>query len=101
MSDTATTLRPYRATFILDTREIQEELDQVYTNLDEVLGSLGCTIKSTDKPGQVPFARVTNRHLPSGVYYYVNLEGPTSFAAEVQEKFRLDRRVYRIFVESK
>ena len=50
--------------------------------------------------GRREFVRVTDRHFTAGHYFELSVEAPGSFADDVQTKFRLDKVVYRIIVQS-
>lgn len=90
----------YRATFILDTRGVEESVDSLYEQITTVLEGLGCEVTKVENHGTLEFSRASrNTKQASGVYvqYFVNA-GP-GMPAELQEKFRLDNRVDRIIVE--
>lgn len=90
----------YRATFILDTRGVEESVDSLYEQITTVLEGLGCEVTKVENHGTREFARASrNSKQSSGVYvqYYFTAE-PTVPAA-LKEKFRLDNRVDRIIVE--
>ena len=50
--------------------------------------------------GQREFARVTDRAFPAGIYVSFDLEAEPTFTKYVQERFRLEKTVNRILVES-
>ncbi len=90
----------YRATFILDTRGVEESVDSLYEHITTVLEELGCEVTKVDNLGTQNFTRASrNTKENAGVYvqYYVNA-GP-NVPGDLQDKFRLDKRVDRIIVE--
>ncbi len=90
----------YRATFILDTRGVEESVDSLYEQITTVLEGLGCEVTKVENHGTREFVRASQKtKQTSGVYiqYFFNAE--TSVPAALKEKFRLDNRVDRIIVE--
>lgn len=100
MSQTETK-RKYRATFILDTRNFQEPVENLIANIKANLtDNVGCGITATKELGQREFARVTDRHFPSAQYVQFEVEAGAKAPAAMQERFRLDRTVNRIVIQS-
>ncbi len=99
MSATAAIERVYRATFILDPREVNMEVEEVNQKIQQVLTTLGASISSTKPIGSRPLARVTDRKMPNGIYLQYDFTGEPTLPAKIQEKYRLDRSVDRIMVE--
>jgi small subunit ribosomal protein S6 len=100
MSQTETATRTYRATFIIDTREQSDDVEALTARLQEALSAVGCQVTDTENLGQIEFSRVTDRHRPSGIYLKFILEAAPEAPAAIQEKFRLDRTVDRIMIQS-
>jgi len=101
MTETTTDKRPYRATFILDTRNVQESVEELVEKLANTIGDIGGEVKKVDNQGQKEFVRVTDRDFPAGVYVLIDFEGPPAAPQQLQEKLRLDRTVYRIVVQGR
>lgn len=97
----STSLRPYRATFILDTRDLQESLESLIQKIKDAVVVLKGTISKSQNLGLREFARATDRKFPAGHYFQVELEGPASLPVALKERFRLDRSVNRVFVETR
>jgi uncharacterized membrane protein len=51
--------------------------------------------------GQMKFRRVTDRQYPSGIYLQLAFQAPGTALELIRSKFRLDRAVNRLFIESK
>ncbi|MEM8549798.1 MAG: 30S ribosomal protein S6 [Verrucomicrobiota bacterium] len=100
MSETATQ-RQYTATFILDTRNTTDDLDTVIARIGDALKSLGFAVDKVDNQGQKDFIRTTDRHFVAGIYVAYQLTGPGEASTQVQEKFRLDKQVDRVLVQSR
>ncbi|WP_309397618.1 30S ribosomal protein S6 [Cerasicoccus maritimus] len=98
MSQTAT--KRYRANFILDTRNYTESIETLIESISEAITSLGATVTKVDNKGSQDFIRVTDRRMPSGVYVNYEIEAGPEIPAQMQEKFRLDKTVNRILVQS-
>lgn len=95
-----TTLRSYRVSFIIDTRNNQEPIEAVIDSLKEAITSIGGTVKDVEDLGQKEFVRVTDRALPGGFYVRIHFDGPAASTRALTEKLRLDRRVNRLIVQS-
>jgi len=94
------TKRTYKTTIILDTRDQEKSPSELLEDVKTVLGNLDATVTGEKDLGKRDFVRVTDRNLTAGQYFELTIEAPTNFAQEVQEKFRLDKLVYRIIVQS-
>lgn len=90
----------YKTTLLLDTRDQEKSAPELLADVKTILETLGATITKEDDLGRRDFVRVTDRHFTSAHYFELRLEAPLSFASDVQEKFRLDKVVYRIIVQS-
>ncbi len=90
----------YKATFILDLRESEDDAAKVQADIKEVLHSIGAEESSSEDLGMRDFARAADRRYKQGHYLEVYLSGPGSVPATLKEKLRLDKRVNRIFVEA-
>lgn len=90
----------YRTTFIFDTRNHSEDVDALIERITTTLNSLQAEVSKVNNLGQKDFIRVTDRKVPNGIYIQFILSAPANFAAAVQERFRLDKSVNRILVES-
>ncbi len=100
MSDTATQSQ-YLATFILDTRNYTEAVETLIERIKGALESLGFTVGKVEEQGQKEFIRVTDRNFTAGLYVAYELTGPAAASTQIQEKFRLDKQVNRVLVQSK
>lgn len=99
MSQTPT-LSAYRTTFVLDTRGYEEPVQTLIEKISDTLTGLGAEISEVRDLGTKEFARVTDRKFPQAVYVQFFVNAPADLPATVQEKFRLDRTIYRILVEN-
>ena len=100
MAETTTDKRPYRATFILDTRNTEESIDDIIEKLSGVFAGIDCEVKKVDNKGQIDFVRVTDRNFPAGTYVLFDFEGPPSAPDKLKDKLKLDKTVYRILVQA-
>lgn len=98
MSQTATNKR-YRATFILDTRNYTESVETLIDSIKENINGLGANVTKVEDLGTKEFIRVTDRHMPSGLYVQYEFEAPTNVPNQFQERFRLDKTVNRVVVQ--
>ncbi len=94
------TKRTYNTTIILDTRDQDKPAQELIEDVKTTLETLDVEVLETVDLGRRDFARVTDANFPSGHYFLLTVKAPTSFAGRVGEKFRLDKTVYRIMVQS-
>jgi len=94
-----TTNRQYRLTIILDTRGREETAEQLLEEVSKEIASLGIEIKASENLGRREFARTPDRKLTAGNYLQYLVEGPTDTAKRLQDHFRLNKLVHRVFVE--
>ncbi|QYY35255.1 30S ribosomal protein S6 [Ruficoccus sp. ZRK36] len=100
MSDTATQ-RQYLATVILDTRNYTEAVETLIEKVKDAFSSLGFEVTKVDNLGQKEFIRTPDRHFQAGIYVQYSLSGPAEATTQIHEKFRLDKQVNRILLQSK
>ncbi|WP_269522551.1 30S ribosomal protein S6 [Coraliomargarita parva] len=96
----ATTTNNYKATFILDLRESEDDSQKVLADITETLGSIGGQATQSEDLGMKAFARAADKRYTQGHYLEVRFAGPSSVPSQLKEKLRLDKRVNRIFVEA-
>lgn len=96
----AVTTKNYKATFILDLRESEDDVAKVQADIKEILGSIGAEESSSEDLGIRGFARAADQRFKQGHYLEVYFSGPGTTPAELKEKLRLDKRINRVFVES-
>ncbi len=100
MSDTATQ-RQYLATVILDTRNYTDEVEALIEKIKEGFSSIGLEVGKVNNLGQKEFIRTPDRNFQAGIFVQYTLSGPAEASTQIQEKFRLDKQVNRILVQSK
>ncbi|MBH54457.1 MAG: 30S ribosomal protein S6 [Opitutaceae bacterium] len=94
------TKRTYKTTLVLDTRDQEKSPSELLEDVKTVLATLDANVTREEDLGKRDFVRVTDRNFTAGQYFELTIEAPTNFAQDVQEKFRLDKVVYRIIVQS-
>ncbi|MDA0347084.1 MAG: 30S ribosomal protein S6 [Verrucomicrobia bacterium] len=94
------TKQKYKTSIILDTRDQVKTAQELFEDVKATLETLGATIIREIDQGRREFVRVTDRRFTAGHYFELRLEAPETFASDVQSKFRLDKVVYRIIVQS-
>ncbi len=94
------TKQKYKTSIILDTREQEKTAQELLEDVKSALETIGATINREKDLGRREFVRVTDRNYTAGHYFELRLDAPESFVNDVQEKFRLDKVVYRIIVQS-
>lgn len=94
------TKKTYKATFILDLRESEDDSAKVTSDLHELLKSLGGEPTDSEDLGTREFARAANRRFTQGNYVEIYFEATSNLPATLNEKLKLDKRINRIFIES-
>ena len=96
-----TTKNKYKATFILDLRESEDDSAKVMADLNEILKFIGGEPSDSEDLGMLDFARAADRRYTQGHYIEIYFEGSSDVPSTLNEKLKLDKRINRIFVESK
>ena len=91
----------YKATFILDLRESEDDSAKVISDLNELLRSLGGEPSDSEDLGIREFARAADRRFTQGHYVEIYFESTSKLPLTFKEKLKLDKRINRIFIESK
>ena len=94
------TKRHYRGTFILDNRGKEESVDQIIDGVKKEIVAVQGEVTAVENLGKKDFIRVTDRKMPSGTYVQISFSAPAEGPAQLTERLRLNRSVYRTFVES-
>ncbi|MCG8526347.1 MAG: 30S ribosomal protein S6 [Opitutales bacterium] len=90
----------YRATFVLDTRGVEESVESLYETITKALTELGGEVTKVENHGTREMTRASrNTKQTSGVYVQYEFAAPSDVPGNVHEKFRLDNRVDRIIIE--
>jgi ribosomal protein S6 len=97
----ATTKNNYKVTFILDLRESEDDSAKVLAELNELLQSIGAETSESEDLGMREFARAADHRFSQGHYVEIFFEADGTVPATLKEKLKLDKRINRIFVESR
>lgn len=95
-----TTQKNYKATFILDLRETEDDAQAVLEGIKEMLASVGGEVVESEDLGLREFARAADQRFTRGHYLLLRFSGEGNVPAALREKLRLDRRVNRVFIEA-
>ncbi len=95
------TKNTYKATFILDLRESEDDSAKVISDLNELLRSLGGEPSDSEDLGMREFARAADSRFTQGHYVEIYFESTSKLPLIFKEKLKLDKRINRIFIESK
>lgn len=90
----------YQATFVLDTHNWREPIENLMDSLKKIIEEIGGQIKSVRNMGLKPFARVPRREFVEGHYVSILFEGETKLCPLLKERIRLNQNVNRVFIES-
>ena len=94
------TKKTYKATFILDLRESEDDSAKVTSDLLELLKTIGGEPSDSEDLGMREFARAANRRFTQGIYVEIYFQGTSYLPALLNEKLKLDKRINRIFIQS-
>jgi len=97
----ATTQNKYKATFILDLRESEDDSAKVLADLNEILKSIGGEPSDSEDLGMLDFARAADHRYAQGHYVEIYFDGAGDVPATLNEKLKLDKRINRIFTEAR
>ena len=97
----ATTKNKYKSTFILDLRKSEDDSAKVLADLNEILKSIGGEPTESEDLGVREFARAADHRFTQGHYVEIFFDAEGGVPAALKEKLKLDKRINRIFVESR
>ena len=92
--------KSYKASFILDTRNYEEPIEEFIEKLTGIVEAIHGVVKKVENLGQMEFQRFIDRKFPHGIYLQMFIEGPSTVPATLKEKLHLDKTVNRILVET-
>lgn len=95
-----TTNNKYKATFILDLRQSEDDAQKVLSDITAVIGTINGSVTGSEDLGVREFSRAADRHFSQGHYLQVDFSGAGNAPANLKEKLRLDKRVNRVFIEA-
>lgn len=96
----ATTINKYKATFILDLRDSEDDSAKVLGELKELLSSIGGESTESEDLGLREFSRAADRRFTQGHYVEIFFDSSGAVPATLKEKLKLDKRINRIFIEA-
>ena len=99
MTTSATQTKSYEATFILDTRGSDQDVDAIIERLKAALTAIGGSVTSSENLGRYDFVRITDREHPADFYVRIFFDGPLNAGPLLREKLRLEKSVKRQLVE--
>jgi small subunit ribosomal protein S6 len=94
------TKRQYQATFILDNRGKEESVEQIIDGVKNEIAAVQGEVSAVENLGRKDFVRVTDKKMTGGTYVQIKFAAPPDGPAQLTERLRLNRSVYRTFVES-
>jgi ribosomal protein S6 len=97
---TETLQRNYRATFILNTRDYDQSIDTLVGTIKEAVTGLGANVGEVRNLGHVDFARTPDKRHTGDVYLQISFSAPAEVPGKVSERFRLEKTVQRVLVET-
>lgn len=84
---------------ILDTRGREESVEQLIEELRKEITGLDAEVLGVENLGRRDFARVTDAKFTAGNYVEFTIAGAPGIVGRLQEHFRLNPVVYRLFAE--
>ena len=92
--------RNYRALFILDNRGQEDSIEKLIENIKGELQAVGAEVTATEDLGRKDFARVTDPAFPGAPYVQMDFSSEPTVPAQIKERLRLNRIVYRTFIQA-
>lgn len=83
----------YKATFILDTRDREESVDDLIESLKGEIAAVGGEVSKVENLGRQDFAQVADKRYASGVYAQFDFSADSSTPSKIHEKLRLNKLV--------
>lgn len=94
------TLRTYRATFILDNRGTEDSVEKIIEEVKGEIAAVKGEVTAVENLGRRDFVRVTDKKITNGVYVQMDFSADADCPVKLRERLRLNRRVFRTIVES-
>jgi small subunit ribosomal protein S6 len=98
---TETQQRNYRGTFILNTRDYDQSIENLIGSIKESMQGVGATLGEVRDLGRKEFVRVTDKKHVGDVYVQIDFSGDSTVASKVRERFLLEKTVTRLLIESR
>jgi len=92
--------RRYLATFVLDTRGVEASVEELSENIKTVIESIGGKVEHVEQLGSTPFVRRSRKGPDDGIFIQYSFAGDPESPVKLREKFRLDRKVDRLMIQS-
>jgi ribosomal protein S6 len=90
--------RNYQATFILDTRDNAESVDEIVSRLTETIRDIKGEVVKVHNHGIRDFARTPVRGFISAPYVQIDFTSESTGPSTLKEKLRLDKTIDRVVV---
>ncbi|MBL4576165.1 MAG: 30S ribosomal protein S6 [Opitutaceae bacterium] len=91
--------RNYKATFIIDTRNREETVEELTEGMKKEITALGGEVSETDDLGLQTFARATEKDFTEGNYTQIFFTGPADLPRKLQDNLRLNTVCNRVVVQ--
>lgn len=95
-----TAKRSYKATFLLDSRQVEVPVEELVARYEEVLKSLGAEVTASSSLGSHNLVRKARTGMSNAFMLEYEFTAGPEAAAALQEKVRLDRTVNRVVVQN-
>ena len=90
----------YKATFILNTRGVETNVDGIVSTLKEAIAKAQGTVKEVKNLGRKEFARLPSRNHLGDHYVEISFSGPRTAPTAVRQGLRLEKTFNRILLET-
>ncbi len=94
------TLRNYRATFILDNRGTEDSIEKIIEEVKSEIAAVKGQVSKVENLGRRDFVRVTDKKLTGATYVQIGFSATAETPVLLRERLRLNNRVYRTFVQN-
>ena len=91
-------MKKYEGLFILNTAGKEEGVQEIIDRISGEFSALGAKIEGVQKMDKKPFARVTNKRVPSGFYVNLLFEAEPEVIPQLPARFEHDDDVFRFLI---
>ncbi len=97
---TKTAQTNYKATFILNTRGVETNVEGIITTLKEAIAKAQGSVQEVKNLGRKDFVRLPSRNHLGDHYIEISFSGPRTISNTLRQSLRLEKTLNRVLVEA-
>jgi len=90
----------YKATFILNTRGVETNVDGIITTLKDAITKAQGSVGEVKNLGRRDFARLPSRNHLGDHYVEITISGPRTLPTTLRQSLRLEKALNRVLLEA-